>query len=357
MFWRIVRRLLIANRSRLFVILLALSAGAAVTSALLNLQIDARRRLSTEFRTFGTNVMVAPRAATAAENATMSEDVLQQLPAAADSQGASAVAFLYLLGGVSRYSLPQNFTQVVVAGTSAGTCTAGARLAERMHLQVQDDVWVANQDRKEACRLSAIASTGGPEDDQMVIPLAAAQRLAGLPGRVSLIQISVAATPPAMNDYIAALTRRLPGADVHGIRQFTEAEAKIYDRISGLLNATVVVVLILTTLCVMAAMTNVAMERKNDVGLMKAIGGATRRVLRLFLAEAAVLGLLGGIVGAAAGIVLSIGLGKAVFGVAAKPRLIVYPVAVTLTVLVAIASAYPLRRLASIRPASVFRGE
>jgi putative ABC transport system permease protein len=191
----------------------------------------------------------------------------------------------------------------------------------------------------------------------MVIPLAAAQRLAGLPGRVSLIQISVAATPPAMNDYIAALTRRLPGADVHGIRQFTEAEAKIYDRISGLLNATVVVVLILTTLCVMAAMTNVAMERKNDVGLMKAIGGATRRVLRLFLAEAAVLGLLGGIVGAAAGIVLSIGLGKAVFGVAAKPRLIVYPVAVTLTVLVAIASAYPLRRLASIRPASVFRGE
>jgi hypothetical protein len=48
----------------------------------------------------------------------------------------------------------------------------------------------------------------------------------------------------------------------------------------GLLSATVAVVLILTTLCVMAAMTNVAMERKNDVGLMKAIGGATRRVLR-----------------------------------------------------------------------------
>jgi len=54
---------------------------------------------------------------------------------------------------------------------------------------------------------------------------------------------------------------------------------------------------------------------------------------------------------------LSIGLGKAVFGVAARPRLIVYPVAVALTVIVAILSAFPLRRLASIRPASVFRGE
>jgi len=37
------------------VILLALGAGAAVTSALLNLQIDAKRRLTTEFRALGAN--------------------------------------------------------------------------------------------------------------------------------------------------------------------------------------------------------------------------------------------------------------------------------------------------------------
>jgi len=110
-------------------------------------------------------------------------------------------------------------------------------------------------------------------------------------------------------------------------------------------------------LCVMAAMTNVAMERKNDVGLMKAIGGSVRRVMRLFLAEAALLGLAGGVIGAALGIVISMGLGKAVFGVAAQPRLIVYPVSVALTVIVAVLAAYPLRRLAHIRPASVLRGE
>jgi putative ABC transport system permease protein len=99
-------------------------------------------------------------------------------------------------------------------------------------------------------------------------------------------------------------------------------EAKIYSRIGSLLTATVVFVLVLTSLCVMAAMTNVAMERRNDVGLMKAIGGATRRVLRLFLVEAALLGFAGGVIGAAAGIFLSSWLGKQVFGVAAQPRLI-----------------------------------
>src|SRR5260370_8393825 len=93
----------------------------------------------------------------------------------------------------------------------------------------------------------------------------------------------------------------------------------------------------------MAAMTNVAMERKNDVGLMKAIGGSVRRVLRLFLAEAALLGLAGGLIGAAAGIFLSIGLGKAVFGVAARPRLIWYPVSGFLTVIRPILTPFPLR--------------
>jgi putative ABC transport system permease protein len=160
-----------------------------------------------------------------------------------------------------------------------------------------------------------------------------------------------------IQNYVASLRQRLPDVDVRPIRQFTEGEAKIYDRISGILSATVGLVLVLTGLCVMAAMTNVAMERRNDVGLMKAIGGATRRVVRLFLAEAAILGLTGGVLGAAIGILLSMWLGKAVFGVAAQPRLIVYPVAVALTIVVAIASAYPLRRLANIRPASVFRGE
>lgn len=163
--------------------------------------------------------------------------------------------------------------------------------------------------------------------------------------------------PDAVDRYLRSLQASLPEAEVRPIRQFTEGEAEIYNRISGLLTVTVGIVLLLTSLCVMAAMTNVAMERKNDVGLMKAIGGASRRVLRLFLVEAALLGMAGGLLGAAAGIGISIWLGKQVFGVAAQPRLIVYPIAVGLTMIVAILGAFPLRRLANIRPASVFRGE
>jgi putative ABC transport system permease protein len=233
----------------------------------------------------------------------------------------------------------------------------GTNVARQLNAQQDADFTLTNADRHETCHVASFYQTGGPEDDRVTIGLRAAQRLADLPGRISAIELIVPGTPSEVQAYIKDLQRALPDADVRPIRQFTEAQAKIYGRISGLLTATVGVVLVLTGLCVMAAMTNVAMERKNDVGLMKAIGGSVRRVLRLFLAEAALLGLAGGVIGAAAGIFLSIGLGKAVFGVAARPRLIVYPVAVALTIIVAILSAYPLRRLASIRPASVFRGE
>jgi putative ABC transport system permease protein len=358
MFWRIVRRLIAANRGRLAVILLALGAGATVTAALINLQIDAKRRLSAEFRSFGANVVVAARDTGTPDPATIPQLTLTKISQVAPG-GIDATAFLYFLGGVSPIALPKDSTMVVVAGTSANVCAVGTRLATQLKLELQQQIWVGSwyHEGKETCRISEIKSTGGPEDDQVFIPLEAAQRLNALPGRVSLIQIAVPGTRSEIDESISDLQKQIPDADVHGIRQFTEAEGKIYERISGLLSATVAVVLILTTLCVMAAMTNVAMERKNDVGLMKAIGGATRRVLRLFLAEAATLGLIAGLVGAALGLALSVALGKAVFGVAAQPRLIVYPVVVALTIVVAVAGAYPLRRLAGIRPASVFRGE
>jgi putative ABC transport system permease protein len=388
MFWRIIRRLFGANRGRLFVMLLALGSGAAVTAALLNLQVDAKRRLTTEFRAFGANIIIAPRdSAQLAGPATIPESILNRLPDLDGSALISGAAFLFATADVRAFSdegqnrprlgsgpavlagyryvggdLGQVVPYRVVEGDNvvildAETCEIGERVASQFRLHAAGTLELQVGKTEEACVVSEVRSFGGSQDNQIFMPMKTVQKLTGLAHQVSLIQVSVPGTPKQIRVYVESLQKQFPDVEIRPIRQFTEGEAKIYNRISGLLTATVGIVLLLTALCVMAAMTNVAMERKMDVGLMKAIGGSMRRVLRLFLAEAALLGLAGGMIGAAAGIFLSIGLGKAVFGVAARPRLIVYPVAVALTVIVAILSAFPLRRLASIRPASVFRGE
>ena len=379
MFWRIVRRLLTANYGRLFVILLALGAGAAITAALLNLQIDAKRRLTTEFRALGANVIAVPRDANANSGGnTLEQGLLGGLPTENAGKPVPAVAFLYVIGEVAKAG-EIHYQPAVIAGTEGqgltqvrpgrrteysadlekdwAACEIGAKAAGQFKVHAGDSLHLRNQGREAACNVFAVVATGGAEDTQIFTRLATAQTLADLPGRISLVQLSVTGTPNSIQRFIAALSQRLPGADVHGIKQLAEAEGKLYNRISGLLTTTVIIVLLLTSLCVMAGMSNVAIERKNDVGLMKAIGGSVRRVVRLFLAEAILMGIVGGVIGSAFGILGSIWLGKTVFGVAAQPRWIVYPVSVGITVIVSIASAFPLRRLASVRPASVFRGE
>ena len=88
-----------------------------------------------------------------------------------------------------------------------------------------------------------MVATGGAEDSQIFTRLATAQTLGDLPGRISLLQLSVTGTPDSIQRFIVALSQRLPGADVHGIKQLAEAEGKLYNRISGLLSTTVVIVL------------------------------------------------------------------------------------------------------------------
>src|SRR5215470_20202209 len=94
MFWRILRRLLGANRGRLFVMLLALGAGSAVTAVLLNLQVDAKRRITTEFRAFGPNVVIAPRG-TEQSRQFLSEKLFDQVPASVNGADIAKAEYLY----------------------------------------------------------------------------------------------------------------------------------------------------------------------------------------------------------------------------------------------------------------------
>ena len=381
MFRRLLRRLLFANLGRLFVILLALSAGAAVSAALLNLQVDAKRRINSEFQSFGANILLLPKSSATSPGGMMTEPQLSRPGLSLDTKiSIHAASLLYTIAEVAPNSSP-NFLPVVVVGyagvlpgsapldslsqevpqssvaSQTKSCIAGQQVAARLNASPGDRLSFRNGNLTLACVLTAILKTGGSEDSQIFLPLLRVQELANAIGKISVIQINASGTPAQIEKYAQTLQQKFPEVEVRPLRQFSEAQAKIYSRISGLLTAATTLILALTALCVMAAMTNIAAERRNDVGMMKAIGGSARRVLNLFLTEAVILGLAGGLIGAAAGIALSIALGKAVFGVAAAARFIVYPISVSLTVIVAILGAYPLRRLVNVRPATIFRGE
>ena len=90
------------------------------------------------------------------------------------------------------------------------------------------------------------------------------------------------------------LPLRFPDMMWRPIRQVTEAGAGLLNRIHLLVVSMIVLILALTALCVLATMAALAMERRReDVGLMKALGGSISRIVSLFLAEVGVLGAIG----------------------------------------------------------------
>src|SRR5580693_392826 len=60
MFWRLWWRALSVKRSQAALALGSLMVGAAITSMLLSLYGDVRRKMTEDFRAYGANVVIAP---------------------------------------------------------------------------------------------------------------------------------------------------------------------------------------------------------------------------------------------------------------------------------------------------------
>jgi putative ABC transport system permease protein len=382
MFWRVVFKLLRGSSGRLAVAALALVSGAAVISALMNLDLDVEHKLTQEFRSLGANVIVSP-----ASGATTSlggapplideSKVASVLGAtttpAKNSSVVAAAPFLYV---VAR----SGDTPVVVAGTWLDElakldptwkldgawipqrddwtqCLIGRNVARKLNLAVGGTLPLQGRASATNCTVSGVIDSGSNEDNQVFAALSAVQSLENLTGRVSLAQVSVSGGAQAITAYASSLAAALPDYQVRPIRQVADAEGTLLARIRLLIVAMVILILVLTAFCVLGTMAALAMERREDVGLMKALGGSIARVVGIFLAEVGVLGAAGGIVGSLLGFALSYWMGKRVFDAAISPRWEVFPITVVLMIVVALAGALPLRLLGGVKPAVIFRGE
>ena len=372
MFFRILWKLLGASRGRLAVALIALTSGAGVSSALLNVNLDAERKLTREFRTLGANVVIAPSPG-GSDVPLADAAVLDQISTLRLPQIVAAAPYLYvaansgsqpvILAGTwfDQVAKMNSWWKVEGAWVSAREdrehCLVGRTAARQLGLAPGSAILLRSGDRTISLTVSGIVDTGGAEDNQILTSLESAQLLAGLSNQMSLAQLSVSGTPAEIESVTRRLAGNLPGLEVRPVRQIAAAEGTILGRIRGLIFWTIAVILVLSTLGVLASMAALAMERRRDVGLMKALGGRVRQIMRLFLAEAGILGFVGGGLGFLLGVALARWIGERVFGVAISPRWEVLPVTVALTVGAALAGAFPLRLLGRVRPAEILRGE
>lgn len=379
MFWRLVFQLLRGSRARLTVAILALVSGAAVISGLLNLNFGVEYQLTQQFRTLGANIVVAPKPAESVpesalrNSALMSEDAVRTRLQEIASPNISYAPFAYVIARAES-------TQIVVVGTwldelkvlnptwkmdgdwissrqDVTQCLLGRNASRQLRLRRGSLLQLQYLARSSQCKVSGIIDSGAADDNQVFMNLSALQSLAELPGQISLVQLSVSGTPNFIAHIAGQIRENLPQFQVRPIREVTEAEGMLLGRIRLLIVSMIILILALTALCVLATMAALAMERRADVGLMKALGGSITRIVGFFVAEVGLLGAAGGLVGAVLGAGLSYWMGLRVFGAAVTPRWEIFPITTVLMTVVAMAGALPLRILGEVKPAIILRGE
>jgi putative ABC transport system permease protein len=266
-------------------------------------------------------------------------------------------------------------------GEAAEECLVGADLARRTGWKASDTIRVRAGLQEIALHVSGIVSTGGPEEQGIVAPLEIAQRLAGHSGQYRRLMVSALTKPedefgrrdpktmtkveydrwfcsPYISSIAYQIREALPGVDVRVIRRVAESEGRILTRVSGLMWLVTLAALVAAALAVGATSATTVLERRGEVGLMKALGAGNWLIGGFFLAEQVLLALVGGGIGYAIGTGLARVLGQSVFGVPPTGRLILLPVVLALATFVAlVGSLLPLRRAMHFDPAPILRGE
>lgn len=212
-------------------------------------------------------------------------------------------------------------------------------------------------------RVSGIVDTGGSEDDILYVPLDQLETLTGsADAGYDVVEFSVDTTSVTAADVAAAVNRAADGAG-QGVRaepvsKITSGDTRIITMLDTLFWVVAVVVLGLTLVGVSTTMTVIVSERRNEIGLRKALGASSRSIAVEFYTEAACLGLIGGLIGTAIGYALARAVGIGVFEQPIGFSWWLALLSLVLSALVAvIASAGPVRGATRIDPALVLREE
>jgi putative ABC transport system permease protein len=262
-------------------------------------------------------------------------------------------------------------------GDNSRDVLLGQRLATQLGDKPGDEIAISGRQ----VRVSGILSTSGSEDEQIVAPLALAQEILGRPGAVRRVYVSALTKPedafarrdpksmsgkvydrwycsPYPQSIAYQLQEAIPHSHAEQIRQVAQNEGAVLTRIEGLIFLITLAALLASALAVSAAMATAIFERRAEVGLMKALGAGKLAVAAVFFAEAALLALLGGLVGFVAGGLLAHQIGQTIFNSKVAIQPVLLPVILAIAVLVTFSgSALAIRRAVGLDPVFALRGE
>lgn len=208
-------------------------------------------------------------------------------------------------------------------------------------------------------RVAGIVDTGGNEDSIVYATTADVAKLAGSKRGADVVEYSV----NAMGDDLNAIVKTLnanpnTGVKAQTVTKITSSDTRIITMLQTLFWIVSLVVLVLTLVGVGTTISSIVSQRRNEIGLRKALGASSQAIGTEFYVESAIYGLIGGLFGTAIGYALARVLCVTVFERAIGFNWLLGLASLVLSMLIAVvASIPPVRRATRIDPAIVLREE
>lgn len=234
----------------------------------------------------------------------------------------------------------------------------GVRVGDRVALQAGTSTGVVS----DSVRVTALVDLGVKDLNRrtVLVPLRAAQSLLALPGGVTGLDLKVGDVWTAQT-LAEALRQQLP----YKIESWQENNAQLVSALNAQSVSTTlirVVVMLVVVLGIASVLVVSVVQKRREIGILRAMGATQGQVLRLFLVQGALVG--------ASGSVLGVGLaalmvklfthfvkgadGQPLFTISLPPN-IAFNVALVATVCGVLAALMPARRAAAMDPAQAIR--
>ncbi len=284
-------------------------------------------------------------------------------------RGEASVSMALLGVDLDRYDRVVNLRSKVVSGEarlSPGEAIVGQQLALDLGVRVGDRLTVqtgaGNVTVSDSVRVTALVDLGVKDLNRrtVIVPLRAAQNLLSLPGGVTNLDLTVRDVWRA-NDLALTLRQQFPAK----VESWQESNAQLVSALNAQSVSTTLirgVVLAVVVLGIASVLVVSVVQKQREIGILRAMGATRHQILRIFLVQGAVVGILGSLLGLLLALIMiwlfsafvrgADGLPLFVIGL---PWLLALQVALVASVSGVLAAIAPARRAAAMDPARAIR--
>jgi len=202
-----------------------------------------------------------------------------------------------------------------------------------------------------------LEETGSNDDYQVFVPIDTLQKAFSREGLVSSVDIRALCNACPVEIIADGINKDVPGVRAVAVKQIAATEMGMMEKMSKFMLTLAGITLAVGLFGVVNTMMTSVNERIKDIGIMRAVGASRSQIVKAFIYEAIIIGIIGGIFGYVAGTLLAYIAGPLVFEgttIALVPQY--FALALVLAIAVAvIATVYPAFRATQIKVADSFR--